>query len=190
MHVATGQRLKGLADQYLDTMARLFPGAALVTDKRPDNFLYIGLIKQLFPAAKIVHTTRQPLDNCLSVFFLHLDHSMSYALDLMDTAHYYAQQRRLMAHWRTLYGEDILEFDYDAFVNDPDTARGNLFSFCGLRAEEATVPFERVGNPVKTASVWQVRQPVYRSSSGRWRHYAAQLREVAVYLRELGIAVD
>jgi tetratricopeptide (TPR) repeat protein len=187
MHIATRQRLTGLAAQYLETISRLFPGAALVTDKRPDNFLYIGLIKQLFPAAKIVHTTRQPLDNCLSVFFLHLDHSMSYALDLMDTAHYYVQQRRLMAHWRTLYGEDILEFDYDAFVRNPDAARAQLFSFCGLRTEEATVPFEQVNNAVKTASVWQVRQPVYRSSSGRWRHYAAHLNEVAAYLHDLGI---
>lgn len=190
MHIATRQRLKALAAQYLETVSRLFPGAALVTDKRPDNFLYIGLIKQLFPAAKIVHTTRQPLDNCLSVFFLHLDHSMGYALDLMDTAHYYAQQRRLMAHWRTLYGEDILEFDYDAFVRDPDTARAKLFSFCGLRTEEAAVPFDRVNNAVKTASVWQVRQPVYRSSSGRWRHYEAHLREAAAYLRDVGIEVD
>jgi len=187
MHVVTKQRLKGLAIQYLETVSRLFPGAALVTDKRPGNFLYIGLIKQLFPAAKIVHTARQPLDNCLSVFFLHLDHSMSYALDLMDTAHYYAQQRRLMAHWHTLYGEDILEFDYDAFVRDPDSARARLFSFCGLQVEAATVPFERVDNAVKTASVWQVRQPVYRSSSGRWRHYAGHLQEAVAYLRELGI---
>jgi tetratricopeptide (TPR) repeat protein len=184
MHVTTPQKFKSLAARYLDTLAQLFPGATLVSDKRPDNFLYIGLIKQLFPTARIIHTTRQPLDNCLSVYFLHLDHGMSYALDLMDTAHYYVQQQRLLAHWRKLYGEDILEFDYDAFVRDPEAARARLFSFCGLQAEQATASFEQLDNAVRTASVWQVRQPVYRSSSGRWRNYASHLREVDDYLRE------
>ena len=112
------------------------PDAAVVTDKRPDNFLYVGLIKSLFPDARIVHTTRDPLDNCLSVHFLHLDHAMGYALDLMDTAHYYRQYRRLMAHWKSLYGDDILDFDYDTFVRDPGPAVERLLAFCGLDWEE------------------------------------------------------
>jgi tetratricopeptide (TPR) repeat protein len=98
----TSQQAGNLAARYLALLARLHPGADVVVDKRPDNFLYIGLIKTLFPAARIVHTTRNPLDNCLSVFFLHLDHSMPYALDLLDIGHYYSQYRRLMAHWRAL----------------------------------------------------------------------------------------
>ena len=59
-------QLRILSEQYLKSLSQLFPGAMHVTDKRPDNFLYIGLIKRLFPAAKIVHTTRDPLDNCLN----------------------------------------------------------------------------------------------------------------------------
>src|ERR1019366_1705883 len=89
MPAAPSSRLEALAARYLDTLGTLFPAAEFVTDKRPDNFLYIGLIKRLFPDAKIVHTVRDPLDNCLSIFLLHLDHRMSYALDLADTGHQY-----------------------------------------------------------------------------------------------------
>ena len=74
----------------------------------------------LLPNALIVHTTRDPLDNCLSVYFLHLDQRMSYALDLMDTGHFYRQYRRLMAHWKLLFAAGIIEFDYDRFVRAPE----------------------------------------------------------------------
>ena len=188
MQGVSQQQLDTLAAQYLQMLSQRFPGAPHVTDKRPDNFLYIGLIKRLFPGAKIVHTTRQPLDNCLSVFFLHLDQGMSYAMDLMDTAHYYAQQRRLMSHWKALYGADILDFDYDAFVHDPGAATQRLLSFCGLQPEDGSVAFDKVDNAVRTASVWQVRQPVYRQSSGRWRNYERHLDSVRAYLRDLGVA--
>ena len=174
-----------LAGRYLTGIAKLFPGAAHVTDKRPDNFLHIGLIKRLFPDARIVHTTRDPQDTCLSVHFLHLDHSMGYALDLMDTAHYYREYRRLMAHWKALYGADILDFDYDAFVQAPGPAVRRLLDFCGLGWEEGCMEFHRVANAVKTASVWQVREPLYRRSSGRWRHYARELGPVRAYLGAL-----
>ena len=125
-----------MAGRYLQTLSDLYPGAEYVTDKRPDNFLNIGLIKTLFPDARIVHTTRNPLDNCLSIYFLHLDQRMSYALDLLDIGHYYREYRRLMAHWQALYGPDILDFDYDAYVRDPGPAVERLLAFCGLEADD------------------------------------------------------
>lgn len=169
------QELTAIADQYRYTLALLAQGAAHITDKRPDNFLHIGLIKTLFPNARIVHTTRNPLDNALSVFFLHLDPSMAYALDLADIGHYYVEYRRLMAHWKSLYGADILDFDYDAFIQEPRPAVQRLLNFCGLDWEEACLAFDRVNNAVRTASVWQVRQPLYRHASGRWQHYERHL---------------
>lgn len=180
-------QVQTLAQQYLGSLANLFPGAAHVTDKRPDNFLYIGLIKRLFPDAKIVHTTRQPLDNCLSIYFLHLDHRMSYALDLMDIGHYYTQYRRLMTHWQALYGPDILGFDYDAFVADPERSTRKLLTFCGLPWEDACLAFHQARTAVKTASVWQVRRPVYRESSGRWRRYERQLASLRRFLQQAGV---
>lgn len=178
------ERLEELAVLYLDNLSKLFPGAQYVTDKRPDNYLYIGLIKRMFPDARIVHTTRNALDNCLSIFFLHAGHGMAYALDLMDTAHYYRQYRRLMAHWKRIYGEDILDFDYDEFVREPRPAVARLLDFCGLEWNEGCLSFQSQANPVKTASVWQVREPLYQRSSGRARHYAKQLEQVAEYLRD------
>ncbi len=173
-HVSSPE-LAAIAAQYRETLARLGHGAQHVTDKRPDNFLHIGLIKTLFPDARIVHTTRNPLDNGLSIYFLHLDQHMGYALDLADIGHYYREYRRLMAHWKSLYGADILDFDYDAFVRQPKPAVEKLLAFCGLDWEDGCMAFERVRNSVRTASVWQVRQPLYQHASGRWRPYARHL---------------
>ena len=180
----TRRQLADLATRYLDTLTRLHPGAELVVDKRPDNFLYIGLIKTLFPDARIVHTTRDPLDNCLSIYFLHLDHGMAYALDLMDIGHYYRQYRRLMAHWKALYGDDILDLDYDAFVREPRPAVKRLLEFCGLDWSDRCLSFHEHDNAVKTASVWQVRQPLYQHASGRSRAFARQLEPLAEYLSQ------
>jgi tetratricopeptide (TPR) repeat protein len=178
------RQLDELAARYTASLAKLFPGAPHVTDKRPDNFLHIGLIKSLFPDARIIHTTRDALDNCLSIYFLHLDHGMGYALDLMDIAHYYRQYRRLMAHWKSQFGADILDFDYDAFVRAPRPAVEKLLAFCDLDWEEDCLDFQHVRNAVKTASVWQVREALYQRSSGRWRNYARHLHSLRAYLRD------
>lgn len=175
-------RIAELGRAYLATLARLFPGAAHVTDKRPDNFLLIGLIKRLMPDAKIVYTTRDPLDNCLSIFFLHLDQRLGYALDLMDAGHYYREYRRLMGHWKALYPQDLLELNYDNLVADPRPALERLLRFCGLAWDEACMTPAPRGAAVKTASVWQVREPLYRRSSGRARHYRRELAALAAYL--------
>lgn len=180
----TQGRLDMLAQGYLKALRQLFPHADLVTDKRPDNFLYIGVIKRLFPHARIVHTTRHPLDNCLSIFFLHLDHSMSYALDLADLAHYYSQYRRLMAHWHSLYPADILDLDYDMLVREPRDQIRRLLQFCSLEWQDGCLEFQRTTGAVKTESVWQVRESLYQRSSGRWRSYAQHLAGVEESLRE------
>jgi hypothetical protein len=110
---------------------------------------------------------------------------MGYALDLMDTGHYYRQYRRLMAHWKSLYGADILDFDYDTFVREPRPQVEKLLAFCGLDWNEDCMAFQRVRNAVKTASVWQVREPLYQRSSGRWRNYGRQLAPLSEYLADL-----
>ena len=172
----------GIAQRYRDTLAAVAQGAPHVTDKRPDNYLHIGLIKTLFPNARFIHTTRNPLDNALSIFFLHLDPGMGYALDLAHIAHHYREYRRLMAHWKSLYADDILDFDYDLFVRDPRPAVQRLLQFCGLPWEEGCMAFDRVSNAVRTASAWQVRQPLYNGSSGRWKHYSRHLQDLRAAL--------
>ncbi|WP_271065883.1 tetratricopeptide repeat-containing sulfotransferase family protein [Caulobacter sp. NIBR1757] len=176
-----------LARRYLGEIERLFPGADVLTDKRPDNFLHVGLIKRLFPDARIVHTRRHPLDNVLSAWFLHLSAAMPYATDLMDAAHYLAQERRLTAHWKTLWPNDILDLDYDAFVQDPRPHTERLLAHCDLAWDDACLAFHQTDSNVRTASVWQVREPLYQRASGRWRNYERQLRPVRDWLEGQGL---
>ncbi len=173
------ERLRGL---YLGGLKTARPDADVVTDKRPDNFLHIGLIKAMFPAARIVHTVREPLDVILSNWFLHLDRSMGHALDLEDLAHWHGQYVRLMRHWKTLY-PDILDLDYDALVAEPRPAVERLLAYCGLDWEEGVLDFHKAAAPVRTASVWQVREPLYQRSSGRWRNYERHLGALRAALK-------
>lgn len=175
---ASKELIAAARDAYLAEARTRHPRADLLTDKRPDNFLHIGLIKTLFPDARIVHTVRDPRDTLLSLYFLHLDASQAYAQDLEDAAHWHRAYMRLMAHWRGLYGADIHDVDYDALVVDPRAELGPLLDFLGLEWEEGLLDFHTASNAVRTASVWQVREPLYRRSSGRWRNYAHLLPDL------------
>jgi hypothetical protein len=107
---------------------------------------------------------------------------MAYALDLSDAGHWYTQYRRLMRHWKALYPGDILEVDYDLLVREPRSTISGLAEFVGLTWEDHMLNFHRSSAPVKTASVWQVRQPIHARSSGRWRNYERHLRAVSEIL--------
>ena len=175
---ADRQQKSAWRDAYLRTLPPTAKASKSFTDKRPDNFLHIGFIKALFPAAKIVHTYRAPLDNLLSLYFLHLDPSMAYAQDLSDAAHWYAQYQRLMAHWKAVYPNDIFDVDYDLLVREPRLVIAQILEFLGLSWEERVLDFHRRRASVKTASVWQVREPIHTRSSGRWRNYERHLFEL------------
>jgi tetratricopeptide (TPR) repeat protein len=172
---ASAQEIAGTRRAYLEGLHRARGGAAFHTDKRPDNFLHVGFIKQLFPRAKIVHTVRNPADVAISLFFLHLDPAMAYATDLADIAHWHRQYERLMAHWESLWPGDIHRFDYDALIADPRPAIEALFRFTGIPYRERALDYAGTAAAVRTASAGQVHQPLYARASGRWRHYSHQL---------------
>lgn len=180
-----------LAAGYRAHLAKVFPEGiqgTYITDKRPDNFLLIGLIKRLFPRARIVHTLRHPLDTGLSVFSHHLQPQVApYSCDLADIGHYYGQYQRLMAHWKHIYGDSIIDFDYDTFVRDPEPALRRLLAFLGLPWNESCLDFHRRRSTVKTASYWQIRQPLHTGASGRWRNYARHLDPMRQELAKGGI---
>jgi tetratricopeptide (TPR) repeat protein len=179
---ADGATIMRWYETYCAGLPALPEKGRLVTDKRPDNFLHIGLIKTILPGARIVHTRRDPLDNLLSLYFLHLHPDMAYALDLEDAAHWYGQYCRLMNHWKALYSNDIFDADYDELVHDPGQVISELLGFLGLEWEDELLDFHRGSSPVKTASVWQVRQPLHSRSSGRWRNYRKQLEPIMACL--------
>jgi len=166
-------RAARLRQDYLEAL----PGPGLVTDKRCDNFLHIGLIKTLFPDARIIHTRRNALDNILSVYFLYFGDAITYSHDLAEIAHYYSQYARLMRHWQALYPDDIHTLDYDALVDQPRQVIESALTFLGLPWEDGCLA---AGNTdaIRTASAWQVRKPLHARSSGRWQHYEAQLAAI------------
>ncbi|WP_367180715.1 sulfotransferase [uncultured Parasphingopyxis sp.] len=168
-------KLAELRAAYLAELEKRFPGSDIVTDKRPANFRHIGLIKHVFPGAKIVDTLRDPIDNGLSIYFAHLGASAPYARDLDDIVHFYREYRRLMAHWQSLWPDDILGLDYDALVSDPEPHIRRLLDFAGLDFEEACLEPHKGEGTVRTLSAWQVRQPLYKKSSGRWRNYESHI---------------
>ena len=172
---------------YLGGLPETLNSSVVFTDKRPDNFLHLGLIKTIFPTARIIHTHRNPLDNLLSLHFLHLDPSMAYALDLSDSAHWYGHYRRLMDHWKSIYAGDIFDLRYEDLIENPESLTRELLGFCGLEWENECLDFSRPGRLVKTASVWQVREPLHNRSRGRWRNYAPHLKPLRDALAEQGV---
>ncbi|MEE7560992.1 sulfotransferase, partial [Xanthomonas sp. Kuri4-2] len=177
-------QLDALAARYRQHARQVFgdTGAArYLSDKRPDNFLLIGLIKRLFPAARIVHTARDPLDNGLSIFLQQLNpQRFDYAGRLEDIGHFYGEYRRLMAHWTACYPQSLHTFDYDAFVRAPAPTLAALLRFLDLPWAPDCLQFHRAQRAVRTGSYWQVRQPLHADACGRWRHY----REPLAPLRE------
>lgn len=178
-----GMRLHQLGGAYLEHLNDLFGDTTGIINKRLDNFLYVGLIHGMFPNARFLNTRRQPLDNCLSVYFQQLAEHFEYANELVDIGHYYSQYRQLVAHWRKLFPASIIDVDYDELVKDPEAILKTALAFIGLDWDPACLAFYESDNRVRTASVWQVRQPLHPGSSGRWRNYENQLAELQASIR-------
>jgi tetratricopeptide (TPR) repeat protein len=164
-----------LADQYLAGIGRRSGTAPRVTDKLPTNFEHLGLIAALFPRARVIHCVRDPLDVCLSCYFQDF-RSTNFAWDLDDLGKYHVEYERLMAHWRKALPLPMLEVVYEELVGDLEKAARRLVSFCGLDWDERCLAYHQNRRPVRTVSLLQVRQPVYQSSVGRWRHYQSHLQ--------------
>jgi tetratricopeptide (TPR) repeat protein len=171
--------INGLADDYRAELLRIAPNAARVTDKMPHNFMWIGLIHLVFPQARIIHCRRHPVDTCLSIYFTQFMRRMNFASDRSNLVFEYRQYQRLMEHWRSVLPPDrFVEVDYEAQVADRESWARRLVEFCGLDWHDACLHPERNRRAVTTASLWQARQPVYRSSVARWRCYEPWLGEL------------
>jgi hypothetical protein len=175
----TRETLGDKAEQYLDVLRKTREASARVTDKMPDNYFYLGLITMLFPRARIVHMTRNPLDNCLSCYFQCFD-QLAWSFDLDWLARRYRFYREVMAYWKSVLPADsILDVQYEQLIEDPETQSRRIIEHCGLAWDPACLEFNRAERAVNTASMWQVRQPIYRTSRKRWRNYASHLGELA-----------
>lgn len=175
--LGTADGLQEIARRYLAAIERIAPDTARrVTDKMPSNMAHLGLIRLALPRATIIHCQRHPLDNCLSCFTTHFEKGHEWSYDLVELGRYYNAYWRLMAHWREALPGGLVELRYEDLVADFPTQARRLVAACGLAWDAACERFWETRRPVKTASVTQVRQPLYRTSVGKWRRYEQQLR--------------
>ena len=142
-----------------------------VVDKMPDNYLYLGLIAVLFPRATLIHVRRDPRDVAVSCWMTQF-RSIRWANDPDHLAGRFLEHRRLTDHWRDVLPSTVHEVVYERLVDDFEAESRRLVAACGLDWEPACLDFHRTERPVRTASVTQVRQPLYRKSVARWERCA------------------
>jgi Flp pilus assembly protein TadD len=172
-----------LAARYLSGLSAINPSARHVTDKMLPNFLYLGVIATLFPDAHVIHCTRDPLDTCLSCYMTHFLFGHEYAQDLAHLADYYNNYQRLISHWRDTLKFPMIEVNYQRVVSNLEGEVRRLLEHLDLPWNPGCLSFQNNPRHVPTASVEQVRQPLYARSVARWRHYARHLSPLVDALR-------
>ena len=178
-----------LGDDYTNSTRGRGIKAPYLIDKTPANFLYIGLIAKALPNAKIIHLRRNPMDSCYAMYktLFRMGYPFSYTQE--DLGAYYVAYHGLMEHWRRELPDRILDVDYEALVSDQEVQSRRMIGHCGLEWEEACLDFHKNKSASATASAAQVRQPIYKSSVEKWRHYESELAPLKAILEEAGIAV-
>ena len=171
----TAEKIMGIAEQHLRRLRSLSPESLRIVDKMPGNYHHLGFIATLFPRAKIIHCRRDPLDICLSCYAQDFGSLPIWTNDLRAAGHVFREYQRLMEHWRRVLPIEFLDSDYATVVTDLEGSARRLIAFCGLQWEEGCLEFHRTERLVKTASLEQVRRPIYDSSVGRWRNYERHL---------------
>ena len=172
-----GSLIKELASQFLNRLSALEPTAHRVVDKMPDNYLYVGLISTLFPQARIIHCRRDLRDTAVSCWMTNF-RQIRWANDQKHIAARFRAYLRLMNHWKRALPTPILDVDYEETVLDVEGTARRLVSWIGLDWDQACVAFYEHQRPVRTASVTQVRQPIYGSSVARWKNYEFALSQL------------
>lgn len=176
--VAAGRRV---CQSYLDAVSERH-SAPHFTDKMPYNFMLIGLIASLMPNAKIIHCTRDPIETCFSIYKQNFSGSHAYSNDLEELGQYFNAYQSLMAVWQQRFPGCIYTVNYEALIQSPDSEISNLLHFCGLDTEPACLAFYKNKRAVRTASVAQVRQPLYKDAMKASAPYITQLEPLRAVL--------
>ena len=175
VRAAPARHLSGLGARYLAETAAIRAGRTHFIDKMPNNFSHVGLIHLMLPRAIIVDVRRHPMDSCFSTYKQYFAEGQSFSYSLDHLGRYYRSYLSLMDHWDEVLPGKVLHLSYEDLVEDPESHIRILLRHCGLPFEPACLAFHETKRPVRTASAEQVRQPLYRSGVGYWRHFEAQL---------------
>jgi tetratricopeptide (TPR) repeat protein len=177
MAKVTPAQLDLVAKNYQRALAHGVGDAKRITDKLLTNYFFLGLINLLLPNAKVIHTRRDPVDTCLSGFTKLFKDDMPHCYDLAELGRYYGKYRELMEHWEQVLPDGFMTtVHYEDVVADTEKEAKRLVAFLELPWNEKCVEFHKSGRPVKTASVAQVRRPIYKTSVQRWKKYGPGLR--------------
>ena len=185
MSAMTGEKLAAMGAAYVEKVSALSQGKRHVVDKMPANFMHAGLIHLMLPHAKIIHSRRNPVDTCLSCYSKLFGGEQSFSYNLEELGRFHVDYQTLMAHWRKVLPDShFIEVDYEDVVGDIEAQARRMLEFIGLQWDPACLEFYKTERSVRTASVNQVRKPVYTSSTGRWRPHAHNLKPL---LKALGL---
>jgi tetratricopeptide (TPR) repeat protein len=184
---APPEHLEKLGRRYIDEIAPLRGGRPYFIDKMPNNFSHVGLIQSILPRAVVIDVRRHPMDACFSTYKQHFAEGQSFSYDLEDLGRYYRCYLSLMDHWDTVLPGKVLHLQYEQLIRDPETQIRRLLRHCSLPFDPACMSFHETRRPVRTASAEQVRQPLYTSGVGYWRHFQTELEPLR---RALGDSLD
>jgi tetratricopeptide (TPR) repeat protein len=168
--------LRKLGQEYLDQVRTLAPQQRFIVDKMPDNFRYLGLIHLMLPQAKIIHAVRDPMDTCFSCYTQDFSGGHDYSYDPEMLGRRYQRYRTLMTYWSNILpSERILDLHYEKNIAGPEREARRLLEHIGLPWNPVCLRFYQTERTVHTASVAQVRLPIYTSSVARWKHFEQRL---------------
>lgn len=189
----TDDELAKLGEKYLDQTWTLAPDKQFIIDKMPSNCFYIGMIYRMLPTAKIIHAIRDPMDSCFSCFTHLFKTSMLFAYDLGALGEYYALYSQAMQHWQSVLPSNVIfDLPYEQMIAQHEALSKQLVDYVGLPWDQNCLNFYKNDRVVKTASLIQVRQPIYKTSVQRWQHFAEELQPllqmVAPYRHKKGIS--
>jgi hypothetical protein len=172
----TDDDYREIGQEYLRRLRGHHATAVCITDKMPGNFHYLGFICRALPGARIVHSMRDPMDSCWSNYTRLFNDTMEFAYDLGELGRYYNRYIRVMQHWDLVLPHGILlHVPYEAMVADLEGEARQIIAHLDLPWDDACLRFYENRRPVRTASVAQVRKPIYKSSIGRWAAYGDKL---------------
>ena len=162
-------------EEYRDFTKSFNINNQIIIDKTLVNFWYLGFIKIIFPNSKIIHVSRNPLDNCLSIFENLFEYQQGWDCDQNELAEYYLIYKDLMEFWNKFFGQTIFNIKYEEIISNPDEKIKELISFCKLNWEEECLNFYKNDNPIKTLSVNQANKPIYKSSLNKFKNFEKEL---------------
>ncbi|HWK47918.1 MAG TPA: sulfotransferase [Stellaceae bacterium] len=174
---ASDKQLAAMGSAYFNRLSAAALDAVRIVDKTPSNFLYAGLIRLILPNARIIHCRRNPVDTCLSCYSKLFSAEQDFAYDQVELGRYYTDYAALTDHWRRVLPREFFgEIYYEDLVGDLEGTIGRLLDFCGLPWDPACLRFHETDRGVRTASVNQVRLPLYNTSVARWTRYRTHLQ--------------